>query len=365
MRKKKHSSSFKAFISWYDKTVIPTNDDSYMSETPYSYNFNELLADVDSWQGNPSHLAIIAGEGTLPLQAVKDAKRQGYKVYVFVIGGNWREMARYKPFADVVEAYHLGQLRRMMNVFRSHQIKYVCFAGKVNKWLLFTQLNLDSLSLRLLQKMPRKNDDAVMHYIIEGFADLGMETLPQVKFMQALFQPEGILAEGHPLTETDWLGICFGFDTAKAMAALDVGQTVVVNETMVIAIEAIEGTDECLKRAGKLQRKQGGIVAKVAKPFQDDRFDVPAVGLRTLKTMRDNGLNILVTEAGSTLFLDSFDRMKAYAESNHLTLLSVSEAGLQMWRERLAQRQTKTNATLSPASLEDATCEKGSTYVYE
>jgi len=152
-----------------------------MSETPYSYNFNELLADVEPWQGEASHLAIIAGEGTLPLQAVKDAKRQGYIVHVFVIGGNWAEMARYKPFADVVAPYHLGQLRRMMNIFRGHQIKYVCFAGKVNKWLLFTQLNLDSLSLRLLKKIPRKNDDAVMHYIIEGLAYLGMETLPQVQ----------------------------------------------------------------------------------------------------------------------------------------------------------------------------------------
>jgi hypothetical protein len=81
--------------------------------------------------------------------------------------------------------------------------------------------------------------------------------------------------------------------------------------------------------------------------------------------MRDNGLNILVTEAGSTLFLDAFEQMKAYAESHGMTLLSVTEAGLQSWRERLAQRQTKTNATLSPASLEDATCERGSTYVYE
>ncbi len=335
-----------------------------MSETPYSYNLNELLAGVDSWQGDPLHLAIIAGEGTLPLQAVKDAKRQGYIVHVFVIGGNWREMARYKPFADVVEAYHLGQLRRMMNEFRSYHIKYVCFAGKVNKWLLFTQLNLDSLALRLLQKMPRKNDDAVMHYIIEGLAYLGMETLPQVKFMQDLFQPEGILAEGHRLTDDDWLGICFGFDTAKAMASLDVGQTVVVNETMVIAIEAIEGTDECLKRAGKLQRKQGGIVAKVAKPFQDDRFDVPAVGLRTLKTMRDNGLNILVTEAGSTLFLDAFEQMKAYAERHGMTLLSVTEAGLQLWRERLAQRQTKIQAAPSFQPIEKALCEEGSAHAH-
>jgi DUF1009 family protein len=352
----------------YPSSTVSHHFNKAMSETLYSYNLTELLADVDPWQGEDGHLAIIAGEGTLPLQAVKDAKRQGYSVHVFVIGGNWREMARYKPHADFVEPYYLGQFRRMMNIFRGHGIKYVCFAGKVNKWVLFTQLNLDSLALRLLQKMPRKNDDAVMHYIIEGLAYLGMETLPQVKFMQGLFQPEGILAEGHRLSDSDWLGICFGFDTAKAMAALDVGQTVVVNDTMVIAVEAIEGTDECLKRAGKLQRKQGGIVAKVAKPFQDDRFDVPAVGLRTLKTMRNNGLNILVTEAQATLFLDEIAEMNAYAHAHGLTILSVSSTGLKPWRERLAQRQTKLQAPgVSPSSVppnQALTPEEGSSHAF-
>jgi hypothetical protein len=137
---------------------------------------------------------------------------------------------------------------------------------------------------------------------------------------------------------------------------------------MVIAVEAIEGTDECLKRAGKLQRKQGGIVAKVAKPFQDDRFDVPAVGLRTLKTMRNNGLNILVTEAQATLFLDEIAEMNAYAHAHGLTILSVSSTGLKPWRERLAQRQTKLQAPgVSPSNAppnQALTPEEGSSHAF-
>lgn len=297
-----------------------------------------LLEDVETWEGIDSHLAVVAGEGCLPLHVVQEAKRQGYKVHVFVIGGQWVALHPYKNVADYVAPYHLGQLRRMLSEFKRHHIKHLCFAGKVNKWLLFTQLNFDRLSLRLLAKMPRKNDDAMMRFFIEGFAHFGLDTLPQVRFMQDLFQPEGVLLEGSPLNESAWLDVCFGFDTAKAMAALDVGQSVVVQDTMVIAVEAIEGTDECLKRAGKLTRRQGGCVAKVAKPFQDSRFDVPAVGLRTLKTMQKQGLRFLVTEAQSTLFLDPLATMQAYARQHGLTLISTTSNALSPWRTILEQR---------------------------
>jgi lipid-A-disaccharide synthase len=303
------------------------------------YNLEALLSDVPKWEGEASHLALIAGEGTLPFNALQEAKRQGYKVFVFLIHGRPNDFHRYRQIADGVMPYHLGQLRKMLAHFRDLKITHVCFAGKVNKWLLFTQLNFDGLSLRLLKHMPRKNDDALMRYIIEAYAHLGIETVPQVQFMQSLFQAEGVIAEGKPLSEADWLDACFGFDTAKSMAALDIGQSVVVNDTMVIAVEAIEGTDECIKRAGHLQRKQGGCLAKVAKPAQDARFDVPAVGLRTLKRMHQAGLSLLVTEANATLFLDALDTMQAFARKHGITILSVSGDGLAKWRTQLEAKQ--------------------------
>lgn len=305
------------------------------------YNLEALLSDVPKWEGESSHLALIAGEGTLPFNALQEAKRQGYKVFVFLIQGRPQDFHRYRQVADGVMPYHLGQLRKMLAHFRDLKIANVCFAGKVNKWLLFTQLNFDGLSLRLLTHMPRKNDDALMRYIIDAYAHLGIQTLPQVQFMQSLFQAEGVIAEGKLLSDADWLDACFGFDTAKNMAALDIGQSVVVNDTMVIAVEAIEGTDECIKRAGHLQRKQGGCLAKVAKPAQDARFDVPAVGLRTLKRMKQAGLNLLVTEAHATLFLDPLEVMQAFAMKHGLSILSVTAEGLASWREQLESKQFK------------------------
>jgi UDP-2,3-diacylglucosamine hydrolase len=218
---------------------------------------------------------------------------------------------------------------------RHYQASQVYFAGKVNKWLLFTGLNMDAMTFKLLRLAPLKNDDAIMRFGIFLLEALGLTILPQVDFMRSLFQPEAILAQPWPMEARHWRDACFGFDLAKASGGLDVGQTVVVSDTMAIAVEAIEGTDACLKRAGKLTRKRGGCVAKVAKPGQDTRFDVPAVGLRTLKRMKHEGLNLLVTEANRTLFLDDITEMKAYATRHGINLLSCTSEGLTPCRTTL------------------------------
>lgn len=289
---------------------------------------------ITPWQGEPNRVVLVSGEGRLPMLALKEAQAQGYDVVVCslqlgFIPPAWAQQARA---AHVVR---VGQTLKLFQLMKQHKASKVYFAGKVNKWLLFTGLNMDAMTFRLLRMAPLKNDDAIMRFSIFMLESLGLEILPQVNFMRHLFQPEGFMAEAWPMQEQHWRDACFGFDLAKASGGLDVGQTVVVADTMAIAVEAIEGTDACLKRAGRLTRRRGGCVAKVAKPSQDTRFDVPAVGLRTLRRMKAEGLNLLVTEAERTLFLDDITQMQAYALRQGINVLSATATSLEPWRETL------------------------------
>lgn len=268
----------------------------------------------------PGKLGLIAGEGHLPVFVAQTAHELGFQVHAFTMArNNRRALAAY---CHRVTPIRPGLVRRNMDLWQAAGIQQLVFAGKVNKWILFTNPQLDSVGLDWIRQATAKNDDSVMRFIIAGLEQEGFQVLPQTRFLQPLFEPEGVLSVRHP-TRRDWEDIACGYRLAKEMGRLDVGQTVVVNDTMVLAVEAIEGTDECLKRAGKLARRKGGVVVKVEKPEQDQRFDVPTVGLRTLRTMKVAGLRVLAAEAGSTLFLDR-EAMVKYANHNDLCLVSYA-----------------------------------------
>jgi UDP-2,3-diacylglucosamine hydrolase len=266
----------------------------------------------------PPVLGLIAGEGLLPVYVAKTAKQLGYRVEAFPIYRSNRHALA--PHCEGVTPISPGLIDRNIALWRSRGATHLVFAGKVNKWLLFTNLQLDARGLDWLRRATLKNDDNIMRFIITEFEAEGFTILPQTQFLESLFEPDGVLTQSHP-TQLNWDDIALGYQLAKEMGRLDIGQTVVIKDTMVLAVEAIEGTDECLKRAGKLARGKGGVVVKVAKPEQDQRFDVPTVGVRTLKTMRAHGLQVLATEANSTLFLDR-DAMIAYANTHGLCLVS-------------------------------------------
>ena len=180
---------------------------------------------------------------------------------------------------------------------------------------------MDRRALSALTSQLRRNDDAMMLRIIDELSQAGITVLPQTAFLQSCFVPSGVLSQRQPDPQ-DWQDIATGFTLAKTLGQVDVGQTAVVRQGMALALEAIEGTDACLKRAGKLSNRRGGVVVKVAKPDQDERFDVPAVGLRTLKTMRKVGLHCLATEANATFYLEQTEMIQ-YANEHDLTLVSV------------------------------------------
>ena len=276
----------------------------------------------------------MAGEGELPLLVAKEAVAQGFQVVILSL--TLKNQWAFAQAGLEVHRFYPGLWTSTKALLRSKNVSHVTFAGKFNKWLLFTNLRFDGEALQILSRIPQKNDDGLTLGILASIEAEGFAVLPQTRFMKALLKPEtGLLTDpSTPLTDAQWLDMAYGFSLAKAMGQLDVGQTVVVHETMILAVEAIEGTDACLHRAGELAKKRGGTVVKTAKPQQDDRFDVPAVGLRTLRTMKKAGLTVLATEANATIYLD-FPAMKRFAEANKIAMVGVCADLLAPWQAQL------------------------------
>ncbi|MDH4379456.1 MAG: UDP-2,3-diacylglucosamine diphosphatase LpxI [Vampirovibrionales bacterium] len=276
-------------------------------------------------------LGLIAGSGQLPVSVALQAKAWGWDVVAFCLD-NENVKALEKAGARI-EVISPGLMADNLARGHGHGIRYAAFAGKVNKWLLLRNPKLDAKALETLQKIRERSDDGMMLAIIQLMAAEGFEVLAQTEFLRTHFLPQGCLTK-RGLTEVEWADVAYGFGLAKGMGALDVGQTVVVHQGMALAVEAIEGTDECLKRAGDLankgwlktffNKKSGGVVVKVAKPNQDPRFDVPTVGLKTLKTMKEAGLKVLAAEAHRTFFLEP-EAMVAYANRHEMSIVVTPE----------------------------------------
>jgi DUF1009 family protein len=269
-----------------------------------------------------TRIGLIAGEGELPVQVAQNAARQGLTVAAFSIGLNNRKALK-RHCAGGVFPIVPGLVSQTLHLLKREGIRHLVFAGKVNKWILLCNPRMDERAWSVYKAHRRKNDDKVMQVIIEELAKEGITVLSQTDYLQNLFLPAGLLTPSRPPSLEEEEDIRYGFEMAKEMGRLDIGQTIVVRSGMVLAVEAIEGTDECLKRGGRWSKKGGGVVVKVAKPDQDNRFDVPTVGLRTLKVMKRCGLRVLATEANQTLFLEP-DEMVAYATRHGLTITSVS-----------------------------------------
>lgn len=266
-------------------------------------------------------LGLIAGEGSLPLHVAQNACKRGITVVPFMIGretGPLRELC-----GQTGHRISPGLLRHTIDLLVAEGITHLVFAGKVNKWILLRNPRLDDLAAEAIKTLVRLNDDAVMLWLVDLLEQRGMRVLPQSDFLESLFVPEQILTTRTP-SEDEWRDAHYGFEIAREMGRLDIGQSIVAHAGMILAVEAIEGTDECLRRAGKLSGKRGGVVVKVAKPEQDQRFDIPTVGLRTLKTMQRAGLHMLATEANRTLYLDAPD-MIAYANRHKMILVSMTQ----------------------------------------
>lgn len=261
---------------------------------------------------------LIAGDGTLPVKMAQYAKENGFDVVCISFSKD--NLSQLKKYCTKVYSCHPGEINRIEQILKDEEIKQATFLGKVNKSVLLKLYKFDSRAIEILKSVKRLNDDEVMLLIVREFEKLGICVLDQTIFIKNLMIPAGVLGKHKP-TEAQMEDVNYGFWLAKEMGKVDVGQSVVIKDKMAMAVEAIEGTDVCIKRGAKLAKK-GACVIKVAKPKQDKRFDIPAVGLRTLKTMKRHRASLLAVEANETIIVDQEEVIK-YADAHNIVLMAV------------------------------------------
>ena len=247
-------------------------------------------------------VGLIAGIGNLPVEFMRAAQHEGYEVVVIsVVTDGAPEL---QAEADAYYQISVFKSDTVIKTFLKEGVADVTMLGKVTKEHLYKKITTipDMRTIKLLNRLRNRKDDTIMLAIVEELEKEGLSVADQTKYMRSLMPSVGVMTNRQP-TEVEQLDITFGFTLAKQMGALDIGQTVVVKEQAAMAIEAIEGTDECIKRGGALGR-EGAVVVKTAKPNQDVRFDVPAVGMKTLESMITGNCKVLAMEAKRTIFVE-------------------------------------------------------------
>ena len=266
-------------------------------------------------------VGLLAGVGNLPVEFMRAAQATGHDVVVIAVVDD--VAAALKTESDAYYEINVAKLDKIIKTLRSEAVTEVTMIGKVTKEILFKGLKFPDLrAVRLLTKLHNRKDDTIMLALVAELAKEGIAVIDQTAYLKPLMPSAGVLTRRRPTTE-EWEDIRFGFETAKVMGSMDIGQTVVVKRKAVMAVEAIEGTDACIRRGGELGRGNA-VVVKTAKPGQDTRFDVPAVGLATLRSMLDSGCSILAMEAERTLFVEQKEVL-ALAEAKGICTCAVDE----------------------------------------
>jgi DUF1009 family protein len=276
-------------------------------------------------------VGLLAGSGRFPFAFAQKARSVGLPV---VCVGLRHEAA--PELAGLVDQFHwagVAQLGRMIRLYRRHGVERVVMAGKVAKadylhrpWRLLALLP-DWRTIRFWYFRRRRDnrDDTLLLSMIDEFARDGLQFASALDLCPELLVPHGTLTR-RGLSAREEADIVFGWELAKEMGRLDVGQSVAVKDRAVLAVEAIEGTDRAILRAGELCRSGGFVVVKVAKPQQDRRFDVPTVGTSTIETMKKAGGRVLAIEADRTIVLDR-DETVARADRYGITIVALRDAG--------------------------------------
>jgi DUF1009 family protein len=251
------------------------------------------------------HLGLIAGNGRFPFLVLDAARGAGHDVTVIAIREEAfadLEAAARRPPAAALHWVSLGQLGRCIHLLRDAGITQAVMAGQVKHTRLFADIVPDLTLLGLLARLRARNTDALIAGVAEVLREHGVTLLDSTAFLTPLLAREGVLTRRAPTAEEE-ADLTFGYDVADRVAGLDIGQTIAVKAAAVVAVEAMEGTDAVIARAGELAGA-GVRIVKVAKPHQDMRFDVPVVGVSTIEAMKVAGATILSVDAGRTLMID-------------------------------------------------------------
>ena len=270
-------------------------------------------------------LGIIAGEGKYPVLSAKGATKEGWQVAVACVKDNANE-SDFKPYAKAITTLKIGQFTKCVEFFKQHGVTHVIMAGRVKHINIFSLIP-DMRMAKVLATLRDKRAESLLNAAITEFKKDGLEVLSSFSFLKNCTVKAGILTERKP-SEEEKLNIDLGLKVAHTLANLDVGLTVVLSDKAVLAVEGMEGTDECIKRGGEIYKTAGSkekhslVIVKVARPKQDDRFDLPVIGKGTIKTMIKAGADVLAVEAGKTVILD-VEEVIEIANKNNIALIAL------------------------------------------
>jgi DUF1009 family protein len=267
-----------------------------------------------------SRIGLIAGNGRFPFLALQGALGLGHDVTVVAI--KEEAFPALEPAArDARADFHwvsLGQLGKCIKILKAAGISEAVMAGQVKHVKIFSGIIPDLTLLSVITRLKARNTDALISAVADVMRGEGIELLDSTAFLQPLLAREGTLTSREP-DDQEREDLTFGYRMADALAALDIGQTIAVKDKAVVAVEAMEGTDEVIKRAGHLAGP-GVRVVKVAKPKQDMRFDVPVIGVATIEGMRAVGATALSIDADRTLVLDG---PRVFASANEANIAVI------------------------------------------
>lgn len=271
-------------------------------------------------RNDPETLGLIAGALSLPLILAGEARKAG--VQRLVAAAIEKETDPHlEDLVDEIEWFHVGQLGRLVEMFKRHGVTQYVMAGRIAPKNLF-DLRPDLRALKLLSSLRKKNAHSIFGGVAEELSKDGLTLIKATPWLQSVMPQKGFKL-GPELNTIQQSDIEYGLSIAKETSKMEIGQLVVVKEGTVLAVEGFEGTDQCLRRGGQLAGKKGGAIAvKVAKENHDLRFDIPCLGERTLEVCASVGIQVIAFEAGRTLLLDR-EAVEALAQRHKITVTAV------------------------------------------
>jgi len=261
-------------------------------------------------------IGLIAGGGQFPLMVAESAKKKGRRVVAVAHKGETDPLLSEK--CDEITWIKLGQLGRLIKTFKKSGAFKVLMAGSIHKKRMFENVIPDMKGLAFISKLAIFHDDGILRALADELGKEGIEIISSTAFLPELLAPSGCLTKKRP-SSAEEEDIRFGWAIAKELGRLDIGQCVVVKRKTVLALEAIDGTDATILRGGSLAREKA-VVVKLSKPNQDLRFDVPTIGLETLKAISLAKASVLAIESGKTLIFDK-EEMIAFADKKGISIV--------------------------------------------
>lgn len=265
-------------------------------------------------------VGLISGSGQFPLLFSRKAKARGYRVYA--VAHIKETNPELENLVDGIKWLHLGQVGKLIRFFKKNNVNQAVMMGAIEKTRMFRDIKPDLKILSLIGALKNSQDDRMLRACADVLEKEGIEILASTFLLPELLAPEGCWTKRKP-TKTEEQHIEFGWQMAKEIGRLDIGQCIVVGDGSVLAVEAVDGTDATIRRGGKLGNG-GAVVVKVSKPNQDLRFDMPAIGAQTIQTMSEVGAKVLTVEAGKAVVFDR-EEMVNLADRMGVTIVARND----------------------------------------